>query len=202
MVVEWYSSRTKSAVARTQRRQTRRTHLPRTGLMPSAGEVAAAAGSSGSGAGYGERPPADLITAASKQDITMITPVLLDHSPQARAAEGFDKTAFTVDWKTRQVRCPAQQQGSPLTVADVRVTYDKTADAAYVYLTEPQARVKSARMYPCDPVDVDAMINLDFDEQDRLIGIRVGGQFKVAQVPAPVRGAAGHRRLMNRRTPP
>ncbi|MCX5442822.1 hypothetical protein OHA31_01265 [Streptomyces sp. NBC_00649] len=28
-------------------------------------------------------------------------------------------------------------------------------DAAYIYLTEPQARVKSARMYPCDPVDVD-----------------------------------------------
>jgi uncharacterized protein YuzE len=66
-----------------------------------------------------------------------------------------------------------QQQGSPLTVADVRVTYDKTADAAYLYLTEPQARVRSARMHPCDPVGVDAMINLDFDEQGRLIGIEV-----------------------------
>ncbi|NGO76305.1 DUF2283 domain-containing protein [Streptomyces sp. YC504] len=58
-------------------------------------------------------------------------------------------------------------------MADIRVTYDKTVDAAYVYLTEPQARVKSARMYPCDPVDVDGMINLDFDEQGRLIGIEV-----------------------------
>ncbi|MYW15360.1 DUF2283 domain-containing protein [Streptomyces sp. SID2955] len=58
-------------------------------------------------------------------------------------------------------------------MADVRVTYDKTADAAYVYLTEPQASVRSARMYPCDPVDVDGMINLDFDEQGRLIGIEV-----------------------------
>ncbi|RPE39002.1 uncharacterized protein DUF2283 [Streptomyces sp. Ag109_O5-1] len=56
-------------------------------------------------------------------------------------------------------------------MTDVRVTYDKTANAAYVYLTQPQARVKSARMYPCDPVDVDGMINLDFDEQGRLIGI-------------------------------
>ncbi|GGN56848.1 hypothetical protein GCM10011579_018430 [Streptomyces albiflavescens] len=56
---------------------------------------------------------------------------------------------------------------------DVRVTYDKTVDAAYVYLTEPQTHVKSAHMYPCDPVDVDAMINLDFDEQGRLIGIEV-----------------------------
>ncbi|MFB7198091.1 DUF2283 domain-containing protein [Streptomyces sp. NPDC056240] len=58
-------------------------------------------------------------------------------------------------------------------MADVRVTYDKTVDAAYIYLAEPQARVKSARMYPCDPVDVAGMINLDFDEQCRLIGIEV-----------------------------
>ncbi|MFJ6465678.1 DUF2283 domain-containing protein [Streptomyces sp. NPDC091387] len=58
-------------------------------------------------------------------------------------------------------------------MADVRITYDKSVDAAYVCLTEPQARVKAARMYPCDPVDVDGMINLDFDEQGRLIGIEV-----------------------------
>ncbi|MFD3972448.1 DUF2283 domain-containing protein [Streptomyces cyaneofuscatus] len=58
-------------------------------------------------------------------------------------------------------------------MADVRVTYDETVDAAYVHLTEPQARVTSARMYPCDPVDIDGMINLDFDEQGRLIGIEV-----------------------------
>nr|WP_308314224.1 DUF2283 domain-containing protein [Streptomyces sp. GbtcB7] len=36
----------------------------------------------------------------------------------------------------------------------MRVTYDKTVDAAYVYLSESQARVKSARMCPCDPVGV------------------------------------------------
>ncbi|MFB7291761.1 DUF2283 domain-containing protein [Actinacidiphila glaucinigra] len=58
-------------------------------------------------------------------------------------------------------------------MAEVRVTYDKTANAAYVYFTEPQARVKSAHVYPCDPVDVDGMINLDFDEQGRVIGIEV-----------------------------
>ncbi|MFI1470514.1 DUF2283 domain-containing protein [Streptomyces wuyuanensis] len=42
-----------------------------------------------------------------------------------------------------------------------------------MYLTEPQARVKSARMYPCCPVDADGMITLDFDEQGRLVGIEV-----------------------------
>ncbi|MEV5786372.1 DUF2283 domain-containing protein [Streptomyces sp. NPDC048448] len=58
-------------------------------------------------------------------------------------------------------------------MADVRVTYDKTVNAAYVYFTDPQAHVHSAHLYPCDPVDVDGMINLDFDEQGRLIGIEV-----------------------------
>jgi len=58
-------------------------------------------------------------------------------------------------------------------VADVRVTYDETANAAYVYLTDPQVRTKVSRMYPCDPVGVGGMINLDFDEQGRLIGVEV-----------------------------
>jgi hypothetical protein len=52
-------------------------------------------------------PSCDLITAAQGQGITMVTPVLLDHSAQARAAEGFDKSAFAIDFKARQVRCPA-----------------------------------------------------------------------------------------------
>ncbi|MGC4926948.1 DUF2283 domain-containing protein [Streptomyces sp. DT117] len=58
-------------------------------------------------------------------------------------------------------------------MAEVKVTYDKSTDAAYAYFTEPQARVHSARMYACDPAVVDGMINLDFDEQGRLIGIEV-----------------------------
>ncbi|MFI1666318.1 DUF2283 domain-containing protein [Streptomyces wuyuanensis] len=64
-------------------------------------------------------------------------------------------------------------QGSQFTVANVRVTYDKTVNAAYVYFIDPKVRAQSAYTYPCDPVDVDGMINLDFDEQGRLIGIEV-----------------------------
>ncbi|GAA4887728.1 DUF2283 domain-containing protein [Streptomyces coeruleoprunus] len=58
-------------------------------------------------------------------------------------------------------------------MAEVKVTYDKSVNAAYVYFTEPQARVHCASVYDRDPVDVDGMINLDFDEQGRLIGIEV-----------------------------
>lgn len=68
---------------------------------------------------------------------------------------------------------PQPHQRSALTMADVRVTYDKKVDAAYVYFIDPQAPAKAARMYPCDPVGGGGMINLDFDEQHRLISIEV-----------------------------
>ncbi|MEU9845959.1 transposase [Streptomyces sp. NPDC047985] len=49
-------------------------------------------------------PSADIVTAAG-QGVRMVTPVLLNHSAQAKDAAGFDKSAFTIDWKARQVRC-------------------------------------------------------------------------------------------------
>ena len=58
-------------------------------------------------------------------------------------------------------------------MADVKVTYDQKANAAYLYLADPQALPRVARMYPCDPVEVGGMINLDFDENGRLIGVEV-----------------------------
>jgi transposase len=52
-------------------------------------------------------PSADTITTASQTfGITLVTPALLDQSAQARAGTGFDKTAFTIDFDTRQVTCP------------------------------------------------------------------------------------------------
>ncbi|MFF4182397.1 DUF2283 domain-containing protein [Streptomyces sp. NPDC001691] len=58
-------------------------------------------------------------------------------------------------------------------MADVRITYDAEADAAYLYFTDPRVDTRAARMYPCDPVQVEGMINLDFDEASHLIGIEV-----------------------------
>jgi transposase len=50
---------------------------------------------------------AELIVGAREvYGLALITPVLLDHSPQARAGAGFDRTAFTVDWDATQVLCP------------------------------------------------------------------------------------------------
>ncbi len=56
-------------------------------------------------------PSAQVIDDAHRVfGLTLVTPALLDTSAQARAGAGFDKTAFTIDWQTRQVHCP---QGHP-----------------------------------------------------------------------------------------
>lgn len=57
-------------------------------------------------AGY---PSADLIHDAIRQGITMVTPTLLDHSPQAKTDAGFHKSAFRIDWKAR---CPQGRTGT------------------------------------------------------------------------------------------
>ena len=53
----------------------------------------------------------------------------------------------------------------------MKVTYDKDADAAYVYLDPLEPF--SSFMYPFDGVKKDAMVNLDFDQNGRLIGVEV-----------------------------
>ena len=58
-------------------------------------------------------------------------------------------------------------------MADIRVTYDQKANAAYIYFTEARENSKVSHMYPCDPVEVGGMINIDFDENGRLVGIEV-----------------------------
>ncbi|MBI3694243.1 MAG: DUF2283 domain-containing protein [Acidobacteria bacterium] len=55
----------------------------------------------------------------------------------------------------------------------MRITYDPSVDAAYIYLSSKIARGAVARTYPCDPSEVKAEINLDFDASGRLIGIEV-----------------------------
>ncbi|GGN56061.1 hypothetical protein GCM10011579_016730 [Streptomyces albiflavescens] len=52
-------------------------------------------------------PSAELIVGVKKRfGVALITPVLLNSSPQARAGAGFDRTAFTIDWDKRQATCP------------------------------------------------------------------------------------------------
>lgn len=55
----------------------------------------------------------------------------------------------------------------------MNITYDKIGDAAYIQLAHDIAPGGVAKTYPCNPVEVNGMINLDFDVNGRLIGIEV-----------------------------
>ena len=48
----------------------------------------------------------ETIRAAATFGTVLIGPVLLDSSWQAKAARGFDRSAFVVDWPTRSALCP------------------------------------------------------------------------------------------------
>ena len=54
----------------------------------------------------------------------------------------------------------------------MKIDYDITVDAAYVYLVEiGESEVKNT--YCCNPSEVNGEINLDFDKDGRLLGIEI-----------------------------
>lgn len=55
----------------------------------------------------------------------------------------------------------------------MRVTYDAGVDAAYIYLAAEIRAGGVARTVPVNPLEIDGMINLDFDAEGRMVGIEV-----------------------------
>ncbi len=55
----------------------------------------------------------------------------------------------------------------------MRVRYDSTVDAAYIYLATSIAPGAVKNTYVCDPAEVHGDIHLDFDASGRLVGIEV-----------------------------
>jgi transposase len=52
-------------------------------------------------------PSAELMTRSRTEfGVELITPLLGDHSPQARAGAGFDRASFTIDFDHQQATCP------------------------------------------------------------------------------------------------
>jgi hypothetical protein len=47
-----------------------------------------------------------MVSTRSEFSITLLGPLRLDHSAQARTRSGFDRTAFTIDWDNHRVTCP------------------------------------------------------------------------------------------------
>jgi len=72
----------------------------------------------------------------------------------------------------------------------VRLTYDRQADAAYLYLKEGMKAGESARTVVCHVDLHGASIHLDFDSEDRLIGVEVLGASRIMQREALQRADA------------
>jgi len=69
----------------------------------------------------------------------------------------------------------------------VKVAYDESVDAAYIYLTDIAA-AGVATTVPGWPDSEAFMVNLDFDGDGRLIGIEVmGASEAAARVPHAIR---------------
>ena len=57
----------------------------------------------------------------------------------------------------------------------MRGTYDKSADAAYIYLVDAIGDGESKRQAVVEAEGLRAMVVLDFDDEDRLLGIEIIG---------------------------
>ncbi|HET9656649.1 MAG TPA: DUF2283 domain-containing protein [Kineosporiaceae bacterium] len=57
----------------------------------------------------------------------------------------------------------------------MRISYDPTADAAYIYIVESVGAAGVDFTYGCDPAAVGGMIHLDFDSDGRLVGLEILG---------------------------
>ena len=55
----------------------------------------------------------------------------------------------------------------------MRITYDGSADSAYVYVVSDIGPGEASYTYGCDPREVKGEISLDFDAAGRLLGIEV-----------------------------
>ena len=68
-------------------------------------------------------PSADLLVeSADRYGVRLLTPMLADVSPQARAGTGFDAAAFGIDFDSRQATCPQGQVSTSWSPAQQRGT--------------------------------------------------------------------------------
>lgn len=95
---------TDATVPDTAMTETIHQHLARRGLLPAEHYL---------DAGYSS---AELIVAAREQhQMHLVTPLRTDNSVQARTRNGYDRTAFTIDWERQQVTCPQGQTSTSWT---------------------------------------------------------------------------------------
>ncbi|TBN55519.1 DUF2283 domain-containing protein [Glaciihabitans arcticus] len=64
----------------------------------------------------------------------------------------------------------------------MNIKYDARVDAAYIQLADEILSGGVDHTYLCDTTEIDAMINLDFDADGRLLGIEIMDASRVLPV--------------------
>ena len=64
----------------------------------------------------------NMLQAAALSGTILVTPLLADTSPQARAGHGYDRSAFTIDYDTRTITCPQGATSATWTPTRLRGT--------------------------------------------------------------------------------
>ncbi len=57
----------------------------------------------------------------------------------------------------------------------MKITYDRSVDAVYIYLAHAIAPGAVKRTCPCDVLETGAQVNLDFDGSGKILGIEILG---------------------------
>jgi len=55
----------------------------------------------------------------------------------------------------------------------MKLEYDKSVDSVYIKLDSSINQTSHAFTYCCNPIEVEGQIHLDFDDDNRLIGIEI-----------------------------
>jgi uncharacterized protein YuzE len=85
----------------------------------------------------------------------------------------------------------------------MKLTYDREADAAYLYVSDDNSPGMVKKTYACDPSETGMILNIDFDGKGVILGIEVLGasyhlpkevlanahELTEADIPAPVKKA-------------
>jgi IS5 family transposase len=101
-----------------------------------------------------------LVSSLATFGITLVTPMLADTSPQARAGAGFDRTAFAIDFDARQATCPqghASSHWNPVTqrgTDTIVITFAKAACRPCPVRAQCTASASGRRQLTVHPRDV------------------------------------------------
>ena len=144
-----------------------------------------------------------VLDAASLYGIALVAPLLADASGQARAGDGYDRTAFAIDYDARTVTCPqgktslaghrARQQGNDVIVGRFGITAGASLPGQRAAHHRPRERQAAERLAPRPSTKLQAAARAGQQGEDvagRLQAPRRHRGCRAARL-SPPRGAAG-----------